>query len=223
MKPRFFLRSGNVEQRLRGLEWMSALAVAGCVISAAVAVFAFAAWETDAQTSPMPQALRVSELVVVDPKGVERVRIGGDLPDATINGKRVPRGEKAAGVLLYDGSGQERSGYVTFEPSGNVGLTLDTKKQQVALFAAGPDTGSTLTMRSGTDSIDLRSDEDGARITVVKAGQIVEQQPEIQRMSAVSCQAYKDAVARSSKDKVMQSCRQRFGEGACRACGFAGQ
>ena len=118
MKPRFFLRSGNVEQRLRRLEWMSALAVAGCVISAAVAVFAFAAWETDAQTSPMPQALRVSELVVVDPKGVERVRIGGDLPDATINGKRVPRGEKAAGVLLYDGSGQERSGYVTFEPSG---------------------------------------------------------------------------------------------------------
>ena len=57
---------------------------------------------------------------------MERVRIGGDLPDAVIGGKRVPRGEKAAGLLMYDGTGQERGGYVTFKTIRNVVLTLDT-------------------------------------------------------------------------------------------------
>ncbi|UCF04886.1 MAG: hypothetical protein JSV33_13325 [bacterium] len=82
-------------------------------------------------------SLRVTEFVVVDEAGVERVRVGGNLPDAVIAGKRVPRGERAAGVLLYDGIGQEHGGYVTWEPSGNVGLTLDSRKGQATLFVAG--------------------------------------------------------------------------------------
>jgi len=85
-----------------------------------------------------PKALSVSELAVVDERGTLRVRIGGQLPDAVLNGKILPRGQKAAGVLLYDETGQERSGYVTFAPSGNVGLTLDNRDGQTAEFIAGP-------------------------------------------------------------------------------------
>ncbi len=62
--------------------------------------------------SAAPKSLRVSEVVIVDPQGVERVRIGGDVPDTVIGGKRTTRGAKAAEVLLYDGTGQERAGEV---------------------------------------------------------------------------------------------------------------
>src|SRR5207302_5200738 len=88
-----------------------------------------------------PQPLTVSELNVVDRDGTVRVRLGGELPDAVINGKRVPRGQRAAGVLLYDDTGVERSGYITFAPSGNVALTLDTRKNQTASFVADPEAG----------------------------------------------------------------------------------
>src|ERR1051325_4224555 len=91
--------------RLSACVW---LLVFGLVAWSALASRSEARQAAQAQQPVAPQSLRVSELVVVDPKGVERVRIGGDLPDAVINGKRVPRGEKAGGVLLYDGSGQER-------------------------------------------------------------------------------------------------------------------
>lgn len=59
--------------------------------------------------------LVLSELTIVDSHGVVRARLGGDLPDAN---KEVPRGSRVAGLLLYDATGQERGGYVTFEPSG---------------------------------------------------------------------------------------------------------
>jgi hypothetical protein len=175
-------------------------------------------WQTPAKQSSAPASLRVSELVVVDPKGVERVRIGGDLPDAIIAGKRVPRGEKAAGVLLYDGAGQERSGYVTFEPSGNVGLTLDTKRGQVAIFVAGPDTGSALQLWHGRDSIEFRSDEDGSRLTAVKAGEVVSQEPAVTKITSDTCEAYRSARSRVSAEQVMRDCRRRFNEAACRPC-----
>jgi hypothetical protein len=142
MNPKLHLLTGSLEERVRRLEQILVIVMAGWALSAAAAVLYIAPWKASAQASQGTQSLRVSELVVVDPKGVERVRIGGDIPDAVINGKRIPRGEKVAGVMLYDGSGQERGGYVTFEPSGNVGLTLDTKKRQTVLFAAGPDSGS---------------------------------------------------------------------------------
>src|ERR1043165_359015 len=166
MKGIFFSPSECTEDRLRRLERLLLLVLSAWLMTSVILGFYVWPWKASAQGAQAPQSLRVSELVVVDPKGVERVRIGGDLPDAVINGKRIPRGEKVAGVMLYDGSGQERGGYVTFEPSGNVALTLDTKKRQSALSAAGPDSGSALVMWSGPNSVDLRSDEDGARITL---------------------------------------------------------
>jgi hypothetical protein len=146
------------------------------------------------------------------------VRIGGDLADAAYDGKRMPRGEKAAGVLLYYHTGREGGGYVTWEPSANVGLTLDTQKQRVAMFVAGPDSGSVMQIRGGDGAVELRSDEDGSRITLFSAGQILEQRPQIQSFSAGTCQTYKDVRAKSGKDRAMQACRGRFGGAGCRAC-----
>jgi hypothetical protein len=204
-----------LERRTRKLERSLRILIGAWVGLATLAVCAFT-MRSIPQQPPPPQSLRVSELVVVDPKGVERVRIGGDLPDATINGKRVPRGEKAAGVLLYDTIGQERGGYVTWE-SGNVGLTLDTRKGQVALFAAGLE-GSALSMWHGKDAVEIRSDEDGSRITAVQDGRIASQQPSNIKMASGTCDDYRGARARVSADQVMRDCQRRFSESACRAC-----
>jgi hypothetical protein len=183
-----------------------------------VGILVFCAFkiESKSQQASNPSSLKVSELVVVDQKGVERVRIGGDLPDAVYNGKRVPRGGKAAGVLLYDDTGRERGGYVTWG-SENIGLTLDSAKEQVALFAAGLE-GSALSMRYGKDSLDLRSDEDGSRITTVQDGRIVMQQPDTIKISASGCADYRAIRAKGSLERAMTVCQQRFRESACRAC-----
>ena len=170
------------------------------------------------QVVDRPRSLAVTELVVVDRNGVPRIRIGGDLPDAVINGRRVPRGERAAGILLYDSTGQERSGYVTWEPSGNVGMTLDSQQGQMAFFVAGREPGSALSLWSGRDLIELRSDDDGSRFTAVKNGQVVYQDPEVTAMTAGTCTAYKEGRSRVSEEQVHRDCRRRFGETACRAC-----
>ena len=204
-----------LDRRANKLERWLRIQSAGIVLLIGLSVCAFKI-QSEAQQPATPQSLKVSELVVVDPKGVERVRIGGDLPDATINGKRVPRGEKVAGVILYDTTGQERTGYVTWQ-SGNVGLTLDTRKGQVALFAAGLE-GSTLQMWHGNDSIDLRSDEDGSRITAVQDGHIVSQQPGTIKISTSGCDEYRSIKAKTSLDHAMTVCEGRFTESACRTC-----
>lgn len=130
----------------------------------------------------------------------------------------MPRGEKAAGVLLYDGTGQERGGYVTWEPSGNVGLTLDTRKGQSTLFVAGPESGSALQLWHGDDLIELRSDDDGSRLTAVQAGQVAFQAPPIGAPGNEACAAYREAQGRLSAAEVMNACRKRYTEAACRVC-----
>lgn len=208
----------SLEKRTRMLELWLRLSVGGWLITFGLMTVSAWTWQSRIQQPGAPSSLRVSELIVVDPKGAERVRIGGDLPDAIIGGKRVPRGEKAAGVLLYDGAGQERSGYVTFEPSGNVALTLDTRRGQVAFFVAGPDSGSALQLWHGADSVELRSDQDGSRLTGVRAGHLAVQEPAVDKMTPGTCEAYKGARERVSSEQVMRDCRRRFNDAACRAC-----
>ena len=102
------------------------------------------------------KSLTVSELSVVDSRGVIRARLGGELPDAVVGGKVPPRGNHAAGLLIYDGTGQERGGYVTFEPSGNVALTLDNRSGQTAAFVTDPEIGSALRLHWTDDDVELR-------------------------------------------------------------------
>ena len=91
-------------KRTRKLEKWLLLSICGWVLTFGLVMLSSLMSKTQAQQSSVSTTMRVSELVVVDSKGVERVRIGGDLPDAFISGKRIPRGQQAARVLLYDAS-----------------------------------------------------------------------------------------------------------------------
>lgn len=164
-------------------------------------------------------SLRVSQLVVVDSQGVERVRIGGDLPDAIIKGKRIPRGSQAAGVLLYDGTGQERGGYVTFSPSGNAALTLDTLDQQVALFVAPPHGGVALRLWNGPDEIALRADDDGAHITATASKKVVFQQPPFPSPEkSGSCNELRQLRGQIAAPDLFAACNERASEDWCKTC-----
>lgn len=207
----------RLEERALRLERKFRVHIGINLLIAMLAVCAWT-WQPRTQGTSIPSSLKVSELIVVDPKGVERVRIGGDVPDAIINGRHAPRGDKAAGVLLYDSTGQERGGYLTFDSSGNVALTLDSRKGQVAMFVAGSDPGSALQLWHGRDLIELRSDGDGSRFSAVQGGQVVVQQPSLDKITASTCDIYRGARSRVSEDQVMQDCRRRFLEVACRTC-----
>lgn len=173
-----------------------------------------------AQQKPEVKPLTVSEVSVVDSRGVVRVRISGDLPDAVvIDGKAKSRGQRAAGILLYDGTGQERSGYVTFEPSGNVGLTLDTRKAQVASFIAGPESAAAMRLFSADSAVELRSDEDGPSLHAVRRKQVVFHEPPVENPeSTAMCKALRDARKQTSMVQLMDACRARTAEAACQAC-----
>ncbi len=208
-------RIAELETRLR--RW---LIVAG-VLFMVLVVGAALAWKRLSE----PQELRLHTLRIVDANGVERVRIGGELPDAIINGQRVPRGEQAAGVLLYDDTGQERGGYVTFSPSRNVALTLDTREGQVALFAAGPDDGAVARLwhGKGEDWIEMRADGAGTRLTVGLGNEVVLQRPPMSEADvAVVCSGLKQEIEkitpRPPVEEVLRACKQRVPEDVCRSC-----
>ncbi|MEN5145577.1 MULTISPECIES: hypothetical protein [Brevundimonas] len=202
--------STDVQTQLRRLRLWSRLQTGVLAILLAAGVAAFA--------SSQPGSLQVSELVVVDSEGVERVRISGDLPDAVVDGRRMVRGEKAAGVILYDAAGRERSGYATFEPSGNVMLTLDNRQsEQNALFVAGPDNAAALRLWQGRDALDLRTDIAGTRMTIVRDGRVFSQSPATP-MPAEACEAYREAETRIGRDRTLNECNGRFVAEACTAC-----
>jgi hypothetical protein len=165
------------------------------------------------------KTLSVSELAVVDERGTVRVRIGGQLPDAVVNGKTLPRGQKAAGILLYDETGQERSGYVTFTPSGNVGLTLDNRGGQTAEFIAGPDVGAALRLHWQDDAVELRSDEDGPSIHAVRKKKVAFHEPPVENPESTElCKALRQAKSQLPAEQLLDICRARSSEAACRVC-----
>lgn len=173
--------------------------------------------------APPPGTLRVSELIVVDPSGTERVRIGGDLPDAVVGGRRLDRGSKVAGVMLYDRSGQERGGYVTFDTGDNIALTLDGSKGQNALFATGPDGATVMQVWHGAQSIELRADESGARLSHTRNGRLTLQQPEVAAIGSGTCALFRDGLRSEvpqgvPSEQVREICERRFTRNACEVC-----
>ena len=174
-----------------------------------------------AQSKPEANSLTLSELNIVDSNGTVRLRLGGNLPDAVRNGKTKPRGQRVAGILLYDGTGAERSGYVTFEPSGNVALTLDTRTSQVATFVAGPDGSGTSALRlfSGASAVELRNDEDGPSIHAVRRQQVVFHEPLVENPRETEmCKALQEAKKQAPMAQLLDACRARTSEAACQAC-----
>jgi hypothetical protein len=170
-------------------------------------------------------SLRVRELIVVDDSGTVRARVGGNLPDAIIRGKRVSRGDRAAGVLLYDNTGTERGGYVTFDRSSTVALTLDTRGRQVALFAADSteDSGAAARLWRGQDWTEMRVDEGGPHITVGRNGSVVVMEPMMTAVDAAAmCTDLKREVAQvkppPSATAVLEACKAHAPDGVCRKC-----
>jgi hypothetical protein len=165
------------------------------------------------------KVLTLSELTVVDAKGTVRARIGGELPDAVIDGKAVPRGERAAGVLLYDETGAERSGYVTFSPSRNVALTLDNQRTQTALFAAGPDGGSALRLWYQDNAVELNAGTDGPIIHATENKRAAFHEPPVRNPENTElCKELRQARPQVPDAKLLEICVNRSSEAACRAC-----
>ena len=205
-------------ERIAGLEKHQRLflAVNVVLIILLVVVAGEFAYKVHAQEKQDAKTLILSELTIVDNHGVVRARLGGNLPDAN---KKIPRGSRIAGLLLYDETGQERGGYVTFEPWGNVGLTLDNKGVMAAEFVAGPDTGSAIRLHSGDDAVELRVDEDGPSIHAVRRKNVAFHEPAVENpKSTALCKALLEEKARLSMEQLVDACRGRSSEAACQTC-----
>lgn len=215
-----------LQARLRACERSQRRLLAAFVVVLALALYGLIAPALSSEASPVPAdagSLRLTELVIVDPHGVERVRIGGDLPDAVIDGKQIPRGSAAAGVMLYDRTGQERGGYVTWDEGDHIGLTLDGRKGQNALFAAGPDGSTVAQLWHGSESIELRADANGARLTQTSSDTIRLQQPEIAALAPATCAMFRNGLRDEvpgglDQEQIRGICLRRFSTTACSAC-----
>jgi hypothetical protein len=209
-----------VGARLAVLErrWRLLVGVQFALVVALVA--ALVAGSTGAHLTAQSDRLTLSELTVVDAKGTVRARIGGELPDAVIDGKPVPRGGRAAGVLLYDDTGAERSGYITFaSPNRNVMLTLDNDRKQTALFAAGPEGGSALRLEYQGNAVELNVGKDGPIIHATQDKRAVFHQPPVRNPENTEmCQELRQARGKVSDAQLLEICVNRSSEAACRAC-----
>jgi hypothetical protein len=163
------------------------------------------------------QGLRAREITVVDAHGVVRARLSGDLPDGVAHGGRVmKRGAKAAGLIIYDEEGLERGGYLTQYPGSNAMLTLDSKYRQAALFVIAPDElqAGALSLWTKGSAIELRSDEDGSRLSMTRNNIVESQSPPVS-IGKASCEEMQGLEKQSPDQGV---CRSRFTESACRTC-----
>lgn len=162
-------------------------------------------------------SIKAKEVVIVDADGTVRARLGGNLPDAVLaNGRIAKRGSIAAGLIIYDEQGIERGGYVTQDTGSNAMLTLDTKYHQAALFVAGPseEQASALQLWTKGSSIELRSDENGSRLSVAGKTGVQTQHPEIS-LSPETCADYKKLEQQNPGKRI---CQSRFTAAACNVC-----
>ena len=161
--------------------------------------------------------IRANDITIVDKHGVVRARMSGDMPDAVMFGGRVAkRGGEAAGFMIYDTDGYERGGYVTFDHD-NAMLSLDSKYHMVASLIAGPGESGTgvLALKSSEGGLELRSDLDGARLSVNKGRTVAQQMPAIEALSEASCRNWREIEKQHPNENA---CRSRYTESACRRC-----
>jgi hypothetical protein len=197
----------RANHRLSRIVGVLLFAMAGGVLASCIS--------TARAESSDPQVLTVSELRVVDGRGVVRVRIGGDLPDAIVRGKRTPRGDRAAGVLVYDTTGQERGGYVTLDRSGIVGLTLDRRNGQTGQFWSDTVRHTALRLWNGGDVAELRVGTESGRINVLRGGQL----PEITDPASTStCSDLRELRAQHEAEIIMNACLRTMPAAVCQKC-----
>jgi len=219
-------RLARCERRNRYLTWGIAVVLLGV---AGIYVKEFT-YPESVHGQSTPPVLTASELVIVDANGVVRARLGTKLPDAIVNGRTRPRGDEIAGLLLYDDTGQERGGYVTFKFSGYVGLTVDSRDNMVGSFLAGPKGGAILQLRDGglvqlrkdKDWAEVRADDTGAQISIVHNGELTSRTPPLSADDvSLLCGRIKNELVEKRKMPVGQAvevCKERMSGDQCRAC-----
>jgi len=116
-----------------------------CLVALTVLFLGVSAWQVRAIAHlAHPQSLTLRRLDIVDDHGVPRVILAAPAPAPTLFGKLRHRDGPVSGVILADGSGTERGGYVTSDGTeANALLTLDAQGKQTVLLLAEPE-GSTL-------------------------------------------------------------------------------
>lgn len=158
----------RLEKTIAKLERRTRLLTVTLVLIAACLVAGMAAPEKKA---PDDGILRVRGLAVIDANGVERVRIGAPVPEPLVLGKRVKRDGNMSGIILYDGEGNERSGYCTGDDYGNVLFTEDGLGAQQVLFMTEPQGSPTFALWDAKrNAIQLGS----GRIRIARDGQVTE-------------------------------------------------
>lgn len=228
------MEHGSLEARLAACErelshLRRALGVATGLLAfaGALAISGFAGRRNSTVPVPSPvmDSLRVRELIVLDDSGTVRTRVGGNLPDAVYQGRRAPRGDQAAGVLLYDKDGVERGGYVTFDRSGVVALTLDNRGKQVAIFGADstPGAGAVARLWRGRDWAEMKVDQAGPHFAAGRNGIVAFTQPPMTAADAQAmCTELKEDVSRvkpaPSVSAVLEACKSHASDGVCRKC-----
>ncbi|XLZ70049.1 hypothetical protein ABT364_26520 [Massilia sp. SR12] len=193
--------------RLNAAWLFSVLALAGGVAVAGVAV-------KDAVFG----SIKAKEVVVVDDKGTVRARISGDVPEAVMAGGRVAkRGDKAAGMIIYDAEGIERGGYVTTDTESNAMITLDSKHRMAAILVAGPDQvpAAAMSLIAKDSMLDFRADQNGTRMSLIDKDGVKFQQPAIAAISPASCIEYRKF---EKEEPGKNWCQKRFTDAACQAC-----
>lgn len=218
------MTQAQLERRVRVLT----LAVTGlALLAGGLVVTALRPDSTDAVAGELPgravddtlttRVLVADEIVVTD-GDVARVRVGGRLPDAIVDGERVPRGGTAAGVLIYDSTGQERGGYVTFD-SGNAVLTLDSRRGQQAFFVADTSGSTALRIWRGDDFAELRVDRDGPRFTAGRDGSVAFQRPAPpEPASSATCETLRSLSEEIEPERLRAACHGRMTEAWCARC-----
>lgn len=211
----------HIERQLR---WLRITTLFAAMIAVAALWLAWRSYAREVPPSGAMASLRLNELAVVDSSGVVRARLSGNVPDAVIKGHRAPRGGKAAGLIIYDGTGQERGGYVTFDdPQANALLSLDTRNGQVAYFVADAEHGVALSLWTAGNQVELRADSGAARMTTTSEGTIVLQQPPMSAKEITEhCEALRSELIALKEvppfSVLLSACMQRLPEADCRKC-----
>lgn len=165
----------SLEQRLKSLERRNRLLTAGLVATAAMGLIAAASAGASGDRSPQVfDRIVAREIVVVDANGRERVVIAAPLPEPRLAGALSKRGDVLSGILLFDGEGNERGGYVTGDdPSTGISLTLDEIGRMAVSLWAGERGSSGLRFgNQDGNSVDLQVNPAGTFLTLREKGQI---------------------------------------------------
>ena len=117
------------------------------------------------------QVLRVRGIVVADTNGVGRVVIGSHVdPNPMLQGKRYKGGREMSGIMLYDGDGNERGGYMTGDWYGNMYITLDDLGGQRAMLLVEPQGAASFSIGGGNNVFNVLATRDTTIFRVLNNG-----------------------------------------------------